>query len=377
MQFLRAELHEKVYKVRRKSTVTTKLDAPYTLLSIRGQASRIPVSSEVQGEGLHDLHLNSFMPQAPSTATGTIQSTTSLVQNLPKENEQRLPGRNGTDTRDIRWSLAEDRGKLDRNDQIANKIQASQVQSETYQGNNRRVVEMANPMTGKRHIMPENVARKIAEVQERQQAEKKAAKRAATERLVNDTVEEARQERSSEWTAITMHQNNRSRGKIDDGNEVTVRFTSPQPLGKVFSQPEAQEAQDAPPITIKRHFSVDPDHQTDTVPLDLRPLVEIEPIAETKSFPDIKYGNQQPHTVSRDSLPISREESEGKDPGTAYRGKDGNIFMIRKHRTMNPFERLQAIQHVGEITSRDQAMGLHGQYHLALWDKQPEDGRKS
>lgn len=436
MQFLKTELHKQVYKVRRRSSVTTKLDAPYTLLSIRGQASRTPVSSEVKGEELQapNVHLQKFMPQEPSTATGTIQSTNSLVQRLPKVNEQRLPGRSDADTRDIRRSLAalkspkyektrstlrdvngyeamdylignkaedkmagdhraqnekqeaqrlsgqgymqaqqdlaetqrtrEEGGKLKRNEQIANKLQASQVQSETNKENHEK------PLTGRHPKVPENVARKIAEKQEAKQAAKKAAK----ERLVKKTVKEARRGRSPEWKAIMMHQNNRSRGNTGNDSDFTVRFTSQeqQSLCQVSPQPETQ---DAPPITIKRHFSIGPDnyHQKHKATLERRPHVEREPIAETKSFPDIK----QPHTVSQFSLPIIREESEGKDPGTAYRGKDGNIFMLRRHYTMNPFERLQAIQRVGEITSRDQAMGLHGQYHLALLDKQPEDVRKS
>ena len=68
-----------------------------------------------------------------------------------------------------------------------------------------------------------------------------------------------------------------------------------------------------------------------------------------------------------DSVQILQEVSEGKDPGIAHQGAGGNVFMLRKHFTRNPYERLQEIQRVGELASRDQAIvGLHGEYHLAL-----------
>lgn len=456
MQYLKTELHKQVYKVRRRSTVATKLDAPYTLLSIRGQASRTPVSSEVKGEELQapNMHLQNFMPQEPSTATGTKKSTTSLVQGFPKVDEQRPPERNDTATTDVPRSLAasksskyehkrstlrnvngfeameyllekkaedemagdhralideqeaqrlagqgymqaeqelakyqktkEEGGKLTGKEQRVKKLEASQAQSETNKENTRRVGE-AKPLTGRHPKIPKNVARKIAERQEAKQAAKKATREEnqgdyKLQWLASKTAKEAKWERSSEGKAVMMHQKSRSRAKTDDGSELTVRFTSQEqePLRQVFRQ---SEAQDAPRITIKRHFSAGPDkyHQKHKATLEQRPHVEREPIAETKFFPpdDIKYGTRRPHRVSQDSLPIIREESEGKDPGTAYRGKNGNIFMLRRHPTMNPFERLQAIQQVGEITSRDQAMGLHSQYHLALFDKQPEDVRKS
>ena len=39
------ELHGQLHNIRSRNTVTTKLDAPFTLFSVEGQASMIPVSS--------------------------------------------------------------------------------------------------------------------------------------------------------------------------------------------------------------------------------------------------------------------------------------------------------------------------------------------
>ena len=39
------ELHEQLHGVRSRNKVTTKLDAPFTLFTIRGRASMLPVSS--------------------------------------------------------------------------------------------------------------------------------------------------------------------------------------------------------------------------------------------------------------------------------------------------------------------------------------------
>ena len=122
-----------------------------------------------------------------------------------------------------------------------------------------------------------------------------------------------------------------------------IRFTIPEqgPDHKVTLQPEAQ---DPPPAIVRRHLSA--------------------------SLGDLDQ-QYKPSSVS-----IIKEESEGKNPGLAHEGKEGNIFMIRRHFSMNPYERLKEIQRVGDISSRDQAMGLHSQYHLAL-DSPPKTTRKS
>ena len=131
--------------------------------------------------------------------------------------------------------------------------------------------------------------------------------------------------------------------KADGGSALPIRFTIPEqgPNHKVTLQPEAQ---DPSPATIRRHLCASPGD------LDQK---------------------RKPSTVS-----IIKEESEGKNPGLAHEGKEGNIFMIRRHFSMNPYERLKEIQRVGDISSRDQAMGLHSQYHLRL-DKPPNETRKS
>ena len=137
-------------------------------------------------------------------------------------------------------------------------------------------------------------------------------------------------------------------GKTDGVFPLPVRFTIPEqaipeqgPDHKVTLQPEAQ---DLPPVTVRRHLCASPG--------DL----------------------DQKHKPS--SISIIIEESEGKTPGLPHEGKEGNIFTVRKHLSMNPYERLKEIQRVGDISSRDQAMGLHSQYHLAL-DEPPKKIQKS
>ena len=456
MQYLRAELRNQVYEVRRRTTVNTKLDAPFTLLSIRGQASRIPVGSEVKGEELQtpNVHLQNLMPQEPLTETGTTRSATALFQRVPKINDQRSPEKGGTDTRDVGSSSAglksskhekkrntvrdvngfeameylvenkakdemekhnrvqadgeeaqrflgqgyvqaeqelaethrrteEEGGKLTRKEQEAKELEASTIQSQTDMENNKRVAEEAKVFTRRHPKIPETVAKKIAKKKEAKQAAKKAGDRSKRgehklQGLADKIATEAKRERSSERHALMLDRKIRNMAKTDDDSTFAVRFTSQEqePVRKVILQPEAQEA----PITIKRHFSASPGDysQRHGATPEQKPDTKIELKSEIKHFPDdVNHGNQQFQTVSQYSVPIIREESEGKSPGTACRGKEGNVFMLRKHATMNPFERLQAIQHVGEITSRDQAMGLHGQYHLQLFAKQPEEVRES
>lgn len=478
MQYIRAELHNQVYKVRRRTTVNTKLDAPFTLLSIRGQASRIPVSSEVKGKELQtpNVHLENLMPQEPSTKTGTTKSATALFQRVPTINDQRSPEKDGTDTRDVERSSAqlksskhekkrntvrdvngfeamkylvenkakdemekhnrvqadgqeaqrflgqgyvqaeqelaethrrteEEGGKLTRKEQVAKEPEASRIQLLTDMEKIKRVAEEAKAYTRRHPKISENVAKKIVKRREAKQAAKKAkraakkAEQAAKEAKqaakkagdrskrgehklqgpAEKMAEEAKWERSSERHAFMLDRNIRNRAKTDDGSTFAVRFTSQEQeaLREVTLQPEAQEA---PPITIKRHLSVSTGNysQRHGATPEQKPDLKIELKSEIKPFPDdVNHGNPQFQTVSQYSVPITREESEGKRPGAAYIGKERNVFYLRKHATMNPFERLQAIQHVGEITSRDQAMGLHGHYHLQLFAKQPEDVRKS
>ena len=147
----------------------------------------------------------------------------------------------------------------------------------------------------------------------------------------------------SKATEKAVKQNNRDAGKIDGDSTLPIKFTIPEqgPDHTVTLQPEAQ---DPSPITVRRHFCASPG--------DL----------------------DQKHKPS--SVSIIKEEGEGKNPGLAHEGKEGNIFMVRRHFSMNPYERLKEIQRVGDISSRDQAMGLHSQYHLAL-DSPPKKTRES
>lgn len=282
MQHLRIELHRQNYEVRRRNTATTKLDAPYTTISIRGRASRIPVSSEVKGEELQafNVHLQDLMPPESPTETATTNPAAALIDKLPKDSDQK-------------------------------------------QESQRFRTKSEHPLVGK---------------------------------------------------ALIKIRNNSDRGKTNNGSTSAIRFTSPKqgPYREVTLE---SEAQDAPPVTIRKHLSASPEDSLQkhfsASPEDSsqkhRPAPEQNfDFATEHEKRSLRYGNQP------DSVPIIREESEGKDPGTAYRAKDGNIFMVRKHFTMNPYERLQAIQEVGEITSREQAMGLHGAYHLAL-EEEPEE----
>lgn len=136
-----------------------------------------------------------------------------------------------------------------------------------------------------------------------------------------------------------MKQNNRDEGRTDGDSTLPIRFTIPE-QGPDHRATLQLETQDASPVAVRRHLCASPE--------DL---------------------NQRQITSS---VSIVREESEGKRPGVAHEGEDGNIFVIRKHLTMNPYERLKEIQRVGDISSRDQAMGLHSQYHLTL-DKSPNE----
>lgn len=140
-----------------------------------------------------------------------------------------------------------------------------------------------------------------------------------------------------------VKQNYCDAGETNGDSTLPIRFTIPEqgPDHKVTLQ---LEAQDPSPATVRRYLCASPG--------DL----------------------EQKHKPS--SVSIILEESEGKNAGLAHEGKDGNIFMIRRHFSMNPYERLKEIQQIGEISSRDQAMGLHSQYHLAL-DKPPMKTRES
>ncbi len=378
MQYLRTELHRQAYEVRRSNTVTTKLDAPYTLLSIRGQASRIPVSSEVKGEELRaqNLDLYSLMPPEPSTTNSTAKFTAALVQKLPKFDDQKqeaqsLVGHESLPTDQVlakyQQRTEEGGSKLTRKEQRAKKLEASKAQSRVAKKRNQIVAEEATVIIERRPEISKKVARKIA---------RKAVKRTATEReqgnykpqgSTNRSTEGASLKRSLGEKAFMLHHN---RGETDDDPTLTVRFTSQEqePYYKVTVQPEAQ---DTPPVTIRRHFSVNPGDFYQTHRASSRQITDVGIEHESKPLShDIKYENEP------DSVPIIRVESEGKDPGIAYRGKENSLFRLRKHVTMNAFERLQAIEKIGELTSRDQAMGLHSQYHLTL-ENQPGEVQKS
>ena len=130
-------------------------------------------------------------------------------------------------------------------------------------------------------------------------------------------------------------------GKTNGDSTLPIRFTIPE-QGSDHEVTLQSEARDSSFATVRRHFCASPG--------DL---------------------DQKHKPIS-----IIKEETEGKNPGLAHEGKEGNIFMIRRHFSMNPYERLKEIQRVGEISSRGQAMGLHSQYHLAL-DEPPEETRES
>ena len=354
MQYLRAELHKQAYEVRRINTVITKLDAPYTLLSIRGQSSRIPVSSEVTGKELQapNMHLQNLMPQEPSTATDTTKSTTTLTQKLPRVNDRKAEAQTSVGsgytqaeqvlTEPLR-NPKEEGSILTRKEKRAKKLEASKVQSEIANEKNRRIAEEAKVLTGRQPELSEKDARKIAK-----KAVKKLKNEAKQERyrlkaLANRAAKETKGEHSSMGKGQTMHQKNRDGAKVNDDSTFAVRFTTQEqgPLRKVIPQ---SEAQDSPPISIKRHLSIDTGEYRQ----------------KRKASPE-QTNNQETKptsTISNDSVPIVREETERKSPGIAYKGKDGNVFRIRRHATMKAFERLQEFQRVGEIKSRDQATGL-------------------
>ena len=301
MQYLRPEVHRQVYKVRRGNTATTKLDAPYTMVSIRGQASRVPVSSEVKGVKLRALNVNlqDLMPPESPTATVTTKPAAALIQKLP--NASNLP--------------EEDGGKLTRKGQTVQRLEASEVQSQTAERNGSIAVE-AKVRNMRSQGISERGAKKIA-----RKAMKGTANRYQLQML-------------ADW-----------RGRTDDDSTSTAGLISRVTL---------------PPVIVRRHLvsSSDLEHRPRAAP---ELSYNVEQKYESKPIPDdVEYGNKP------GSILIIREESEGKDPGTPCKGKDGNIFMVRRHLTRNPFERLEDIQKVGEITSKDQAMGLHSQYHLAL-----------
>lgn len=371
MQYLRTELHRQVYEVRGRNTVTTKLDAPYTLLSVQGQASRVPVRAL-------NLHLQNLMPQEPSTVNGITKSATALLQKVPKvkdqeQEAQQLVGQECTQAERIlakSQRRTEEGDKLIREEQRPKKAEASKAQSEK----DKEIFQIkkeARALTRQHPGISEKVARKIA---------KKVVKKAEneeqvyeTQELANRAVEEANCERSLEGKVFMIHQKNRNEGKTDNDSAFVVRFTSQEqePRPKVILQREGQKA---PPTTIRRHFSLDPGdfYQKHGAVPEQRLHVNTEPTSERNTFRgNLKYEKSPPQTASRDSVPITMVESEGKSPGMTHIGKDGNVFFVRRHPTMNPFERLQAIEQAGEITSRDQAkLGLHGQYHLPLF---PED----
>lgn len=355
MQYLRAELHKQIYEVRGRKTVTTKLDAPYTVLSIRGQALSVPVSSEVKGKELQapNMHLQNLMPQELSTATGTTKSQIAQVQRVPKVNDQEQKAQ-----RLIGKGYVQAERMLAKPQRSTEEEETRKAQSETDKENSTRIAEEVKQLSRNPKIS-QRVAKKIAKKRGKQ-----AVKNARHEIkqgghklqvLAKETAEDA----------LMMHQNNSIRGKSNLDSTFAIRFTSHKrkPFDRIILLPEAQ---DAPPIIVRRHLSLSLDEKH-MATLKRKSDVKFEPISESKAFSDdVKY-----------AVPIIREESEGKRPGTAYEGKDGSVFMIRKHATMNPYERLKEIRQVGEISSREQAMGLHNQYHLPLFDEQPEDVRKS
>lgn len=391
MQHLRPELHRQAYEVRRRNTVVTKMDAPYTFLSIRGQASRVPVSSEVKGKELqaHNVHLQDLMPREPPTVTDTPKIATEVIQRVPKVNgskqeAQRLREQGYMQARRVlpkpQKRVEEEGDKLTRKEKREKKATASRIQLK------RKKIRIAKEAKALIERQPEiskrvalKMARKAAKKAEIEAAQEEKQESYQLQNLATRAAKEANREQSSEGKAFMMHQKNRGEGETDDGPTFAVRFTSqePEPFRQVTLQPEAQNV---PPTTMKRHFAVSSGnmyqkHGTTSVQkIDIK----TESLPKSKSFPDdVKYKTKPLQTKSHNSVPIIREESEGESPRTAYKGKDGNVFMMRRHVTMNPFERLQAIQQVGEITSRDQAIvGLHGQYHLKLFDEQPEDVRK-
>ena len=319
------------------------------MVSIRGQASRIPVSSEVKGikRQALNVHLQDLMPPVSSTATATTKPAAALVQKLPNASNQKQEAQRPIGQEDLQGDqvLARYRertegegGKVTRKVQTVERLEALEVQSQTVERNTSIAIEAKVGIMRSQGIS-ERVAKKIARKVMKGTANQKEQKKYQLQML-------------ADW-----------RGRTDDDSTSTVRMTSQEqePYHQVTLQPEAQYV---PPTIVRRHLvsSSDFEHKPRAAP-EQRYNVEqeygSEPIPD-----DVEYGNKP------GSILVIREESEGKDPGTPCKGKEGNIFMVRRHLTRNPFERLEDIQKVGEITSRDQAMGLHSQYHLAL-ERQP------
>lgn len=371
MQYLKPELHGEVYEVRRTKTVVTKLDAPYTLFSIRGQASRVPVTSEVKGDKLDvaNMHLQNLMPHDPSTAIDKHESVGSPTYRLPKEDDQKQEtqglmrqGHMQAERVLARYHRRKDEelGKLTRKEKRGRKLEASHTQSEKDEEKNLTITREAKNLSWQHPEISEMVTRKIA---------RKAA--------------QVKWQRSSEKR---LHA---KLAKTKDRSRFAVRFTSQEQESRgIFPQLEPRddepilvenETENAAPIKIKQYVAANSGNYKEkygTMRLRTHDL-KMEPSSVSESFQDyVKYESKPLQTLSHDSELIIKEESEGKSPGTACKGKKGSQFKVRKHATMNPFERLQAIRQVGEITSRDQAMvGLHGQYHLPL--EQPKEALKS
>ena len=381
MQYLRPELHRKSYEVRRKNTVTTKLDAPYTLLSIQGQALRVPVGSEVKGEDLRALNvdLQNLMPPEPLLDIGALKSAAALVQTLSKSHNQEQeaqqsigPGYLQADRAlaNVQENVVKEGGMLTQKERRAEKLIASKVQSNIAKKRNEKVAEEAKVIADQYPCIPEKVIRNKA---------RKAVASNIKQGLYKlhgfayTSAVEAVSEQSMDGEACIIRPNSRKRGKRDDDHTSAIRFTSQEQKshGKAALQSEAEGPQDAPPMTIRRHLSVGSGHLYQTNRALSKQKLNDEIERDSVAHPDDIKNDE-----SLDSVPILRVGSEGRDPSTAYKGKDGKLFVLKKHFTMNPFERLQAIQQVGEITSREQATGLHGQYHLAL-ESQLGEARKS
>ena len=348
MQYLRPELQRQVYEVRRERTVTTKLDAPYTLLSIRGLASRISVSSEFKEEEVesHDMDLNTLMPPEPSTATAVTKSVPALVQKLPKSNDQDQGAQRQRQT--IWNSLRDDRvlaqfrkrteeqiSKLTRKEQRAKKIAASKVL----------------PKAAIHKVKEEMVVAEIAMIAMRHPKMNNKAVRMKAKKAVDHKFEHTRL--TLQDLAILM-----PKPSIDSRDSSGTHEAAPEEEDDVEHEHGYESRSPPNGVEYKHERRSRPDG--------------VGHGYESRSPPDdINYEDER-HSVS-----VINEEGEGKDPGSPHVGKDGNIFMIRRHATMNPFERLQAIQKAGEIRHKEQAVrGLHGQYHL-VFENQLEEERKS
>ena len=365
MQYLRTEAHRQIYDVRRRNTVTTKLDAPYTTFTIRGRTSRIPITSEVKQEGLQALnvHLQDLMPPESSTATAatkpaTIKPAAALVQKLPKTinlNQEAQQSARQEDAeagrvlirlhpvtvqKDQRITLLE---RTAREERRARHLKESQAQSRMANERSRRITEEANAMIQRHPGTSQSMAWEVAKRIVKEAVKQEAQAQYMLQVLANKRAQIAKSEHSVEEEALTLHQTIRDSGKIDDDPAPRFRFTYQEREidRKIRLQSEAHGAS---PVDVKRHFCVSPGD------LDQ----------------EQKLGSVQ----------IIKEESEGKIPGTVFDGKGATTFMMRKHFTRNPFERFTDIQRIGEISSREQAMGLHSQYHLGL-DEEPEERRGS